>query len=419
MGRLRGFTFFLCGLQISLFAKPLEVQIETPYAILINSQTGQVLYDKKSKEKVYPASTTKVASLLYVLRECGDRLDEVITCSDNALRVVSEEVKKSKGDELPPYILESDGTSMRLRKYEKVPLRDLLYGMILASGNDASNVAAEYISGDIPTFVKNVNEMAIGLGCVNTHFSNPHGLFHRDHQTCAYDMAIFAKEALKYPLFREIIKTPLYEKPGRALFLSNALLKPDSPYYYPFAIGIKTGYVRMAKYNLVAAANNGEREVIAVLHKSPTSKQRYIDAIALFEAAFSEMKVQRLMFPKAETVFEREIPKAKAKIIARLKDDFYLKYYPSEEEEVIPRLDWDHLELPIEQGARVAVLSLLSKRDGRLLKSEILVAEAKVNKKLCYFIFDSGKLYFLPVILPVLLLTGVVGLVLLVKRKAE
>ncbi len=402
-----------------MFAKSLEVQIETPHAILINAKTGHVLFDKKSRESIYPASTTKIASVLYLLKNAGDRLDEVVVCSDDALRIVSEEVKIAKGDLLPPYILELDGTSMKLKRNEKVVLKDLLYGMLLASGNDASNVAAEYLSGDVQTFVRNMNQMSESLGCKNTHFTNPHGLFHPDHKTCAYDMAILTREALNYPLFREMVKTTVYKRDKRVFTQNNALLKPDSKYYYPLAFGIKTGYVRKAKYNLVAGASNSERELIAVLHKSPTSTQRYIDAIVLFEAAFCEPLNQRLMFSKEETSFEKVIPKANKSVIAIIKEDLYLKYYPSEEEEVIAKLDWQELQLPIEKGSLVAKLSLLAKRDGRLLAVEELLAKDLVSKKLIYRMLDGTKGYFLPLILPLLLIGLGVGFVLLVKGRDE
>ncbi len=419
MGHLRELIFFFLGFQICLFAKFLEVQVETPYAILINAKTGHVLYDKKSKESIYPASTTKIASVLYILKNATPRLNETVICSDDALRMVSEEVKREKGDLLPPYILELDGTSMNLRRSEKVLLKDLLYGMLLASGNDASNVSAEYVCGDVSLFVKNMNEMALSLGCKNTHFTNPHGLFHSDHKTCAFDMAIMTREALNFPLFRQIIKTTEYKKDKRVLSQNNQLLKPESKYYYPLAFGIKTGYVRKAKYNLVAGAMNDERELIAVLHKSPTSQQRYVDAIALFEAAFCETTVERLMFAKEETSFEKALPKAKRSVVAIISEDFLLKYYPSEEEEVVARLDWDELSLPIEKGKKVGTLSLYTKLDNRLLISKNLIAKDRVTQKLRYTIIDGIKACFLPLFLPLLLIGGVAGFVLLIKGKDE
>jgi len=408
MGHLQVLSFFLLSLQISLFAKQLEVQIETPYALLMNVQTGKVIYEKRGRDNVYPASTTKIASALYLLANHFDKIEDTAVCSENALRVVSENVKKEKGSFLPPYILELDGTSMNLKKNEKVSLKQLLYGMLLSSGNDASNVAAEFVCGDVDTFVGNVNKLAREIGCKNTHFMNPHGLFHSNHKTSAYDMALLTREALKFPLFRQIVATSFYKEDRREFNQGNALVKPDSPYYYPFAIGIKTGYIRSAKYNLVAAANNGEREIIAVLHKSPTSKQRYEDAISLFNAAFSELPVKRLMFRMDETQFQKEIPKAQFPVTAVLNSDLYLNYFPSEEEEITAKLEWFDLNLPIVKESVVAKLILISKNDGRVLLTEVLFAKEKVNMKLIYAIMICIKTYLVPIIVS-LLLIGLAG----------
>ncbi len=403
MGHLRGFIFFFIFFKIFLFSKNLEVQIETPYAVLVNAKTGKVLFDKRGNESVYPGSTTKIASALYVLKHAREKLDDIVVCSEEALRVVSEEVKAEKMDLLPPYILELDGTTYNLRRKEKISLRELLYGSLIASGNDASNVAAEHVCGNIDIFVKNMNEMIQLLGCKNTYFCNPHGLFHPDHKTTAYDMTVLAREALKYPLFKEIVKLPGYK---RSKMNGNHLIRPDSKNFYPFAIGIKTGYTKKAKYNLVAAADNGVRELVVALHKSPSSNQRFQDAIALFEAAFNEKEVQRLMFAKEETLFKKEIQGAKGSLEAIMKEDFILNYFPSEEEEVTAKLEWKDLLLPIEKESVVAVLSLFTKEDGRFLAEKELFAKNSVHKKLSILLLEGLKDYFGYLILLVVLAAG-------------
>jgi D-alanyl-D-alanine carboxypeptidase (penicillin-binding protein 5/6) len=403
MGHFRGFIFFFSFLEVLLFSKNLEVQIETPYAVLVNAKTGKVLFDKRGSESVYPGSTTKIVSVLYILKHAGERLDDVVICSEEALRVVSEEVKAEKMGLLPPYILELDGTTYNLRRKEKISLRELLHGALIASGNDASNVAAEHVSGNIDAFVKNMNEMIQSMGCKNTHFCNPHGLFHPDHKTTPYEMTVLAREALKYPLFREIVKMPGYK---RSKMNGNHLIRPDSKNFYPFAIGIKTGYTKKAKYNLIAAADNGERELVVALHKSPTSNQRFLDAIALFEAAFNEKKVQRVMFAKDETSFKKEIQGAKVPLEAIMKEDFVFKYFPSEEEEMVASLEWEDLILPIEKDSSVAVLSLFTKEDGRFLAKQELFAKNSVHKKLSAILLEQFSKYWAYLILLIVLVIG-------------
>lgn len=418
MGCLRGlFFFFVLGSLAALFAKPLEVQIETPYAILMNAKTGQVLFDKRSRESVYPASTTKIATTIYILKRAQHRLDEIATCSENALRVVTESVKKEKKETLPPYILETDGTMIYLKRNEKISLRELLQGLLLASANDAANVIAEYLCGDIQKCVDEINEMVKAIGCTGTHFSNPHGLFHKDHQTTPYDMALLMKEALNYPVFREIIKTPSYNR--KNVERVSALVNSESKHYYPLALGGKTGYIRSAKYNLVAAAKNDERELIVALHKSPTAKQRYEDAKVLFDAAFSEVKVKRLMFVKEETAFEKKIPKANRSLKAVMEDNFYFEYFPSEEEEVVAKLEWKESELPIEKGQIVAEITLFSKQDMRVVATKSLVADEMIRKTIGYLIIDEIKAHLLMIVVVTFLFVGVIGFAFLKRGKAQ
>ena len=227
----------------------LDVHIETPHAIVMNAETGAILYEKRAHASVYPASTTKIATVLYALQQ--GREGEVAEASREALRVVTESIKTEKGDLLPPYILETDGTTAHLRPGQKKTLVELMDDAIDLSANDSANVLAEYLEGDILVFTWRLNEMAKALGCKQTHFVNPHGLFHPDHTTTAYDMAMIMKAALHYPLFRTLIKEAVIVRK------------------YPFAVGGKTGYTRRAKYNIVAVAKKGEREIIAAQHASP------------------------------------------------------------------------------------------------------------------------------------------------------
>ncbi len=414
MAHRRMFIFFFLAAQVALFSKPLEVQIETPYAILMDARTGKVLFDKKGNESVYPGSTTKIATALYLLKFAGDKLDEMVVCSEDALRVVSEEVKGEKGTLLPPHILELDGTTYNLKRKERISLRELLYSAMIASANDSTNVIAEFLCGDIQVFVNKLNEMIKDLGCKNTHFCNPHGLFHSDHKTTAYDMAVIAREALKYPLFREIVRMPSY---NRSKLNGNHLIRPDSKNFYHWAQGIKTGYTKKAKYNIVALASNGERELIAALHKSPSSSQRFEDAVLLFETAFSEPMQERLLFPKAEALYDKEIPKANRALVATLEDDLYLKFYPSEEEDVVAKLSWNELKLPIEEGDCVAQMTIVTKADQRVLMTQNLVALNRVGLKFQYVLLEIIRACFIPIILPIFLILASAILALLLRAK--
>ncbi len=369
----------------TLSAEALKAKIETPHAILINADTGQILYEKNSRESIYPASTTKVAMALYILKQSGLDLEAKVAASSEALKRTTEADKKNAGYALPPYWLENDGTMIYLRHKEALSVKELLQGMLIASGNDAANVLGEYIGGSIPAFVAGVNQMAKELGCVSTHFSNPHGLFHPDHVTCSYDLALFAKEAIKYPLFCEIVGSERFMKPQAKgappteFKQNNHLVRKESKFYYPHAFGIKTGYVKMAGHNLVAGSDNGERRLILVLNKSPSMSKRNQEAILLFDAAFAEKKARRLLFKREETLFRKEIEKAKSPLEALFREDLYLEYYPSEEQPIHSKIIWHPLTLPIAQGDLVGEMELRGE-NGRVLLLEPLFAKENIEK---------------------------------------
>ena len=152
---------------------------------MIEKETGRVLLHANCHEKLPMASTTKVMTALLALEK--GKLDEVVTVGRNAYGV--------------------PGTSIYLSLGEKITLRDLLYGLMLASGNDAAVAIAEHIGGDVESFCRMMNERAAELGCTDTCFLTPHGLPASGHYTTAYDLALIAREAMKHELFREMVST--------------------------------------------------------------------------------------------------------------------------------------------------------------------------------------------------------------------
>ena len=194
----RYFVLFFSLISTSLVAERLQVDVKATSAILIDANTGAVLYEKNSQEVGYPASTTKIATLIYALERGKADLNATVQVEGEALAMTNEQAKKKSQYKLPAYYLEVDGTSMNIHKGERLKLLDLFYGAILVSGNDVANAMAQHISGTIPKYMKSVNEYLQEIGCENTHFSNPHGLTHPDHYTTALDMAIL-KACLRKP----------------------------------------------------------------------------------------------------------------------------------------------------------------------------------------------------------------------------
>lgn len=237
--RVRRLFLFVCCAALTLLNGHARAQeeklIETSAkaAVLIEKNTGRVLYRRNEETALPMASTTKVMTALLALEE--GQLDDVVTVSRNAFGV--------------------PGTSIYLSEGEKLTLRDLLYGLMLASGNDAAVAIAEHIGGSVDAFCRRMTERAAELGCQNTVFLSPNGLPTLGHHTTAYDLALIAREAMDHPEFREIVSTRRASIPwegrtySRILNNKNRLLTD-----YDGATGIKTGYTKAAGRCLVFGA---------------------------------------------------------------------------------------------------------------------------------------------------------------------
>ncbi|MDO8613043.1 MAG: D-alanyl-D-alanine carboxypeptidase family protein [Dehalococcoidia bacterium] len=246
------------------FHDTVPVQITGRAAAVIEEPCGGVLYEMNAGERLAPASITKIATAL-VAAERSDLSEIVDVEVDGAALAV-----------------ETESTIMGLQPGLDLSMRDLLYGLLLPSGNDAAIAIAEHVAGSVPAFVELMNEKADELGLRNTHFVNPHGLDDPDHYTSAHDIAVLGLELLRRPELAEIVRTmeyqPAWDRP--AFSNGNRLL-----FDYPESIGIKIGFTDKAGQTIVAAAERGGRRIIVSLLGSSTV---YQDAIALFEWAFSD-----------------------------------------------------------------------------------------------------------------------------------
>lgn len=372
------FVFFFLALCASLIGKPLNVEVKAKSAILMNAQTGAILYEKNIHAPCQPASTTKIATALYVL-EKGCDLQQKMTVSAEALK------GRTLKDKDHPYWLDSDGTLMYLKRGETLSLETLLHGLMLVSGNDAANVIAESVGGTISQFMEQLNGYLQTIGCQHTQFCNPHGMPHPNHITTAYDLALIAQRALKLPTFRKVISTLHYSKPksnkqpAGEIKLKNPLLNPKSRYYYPKAIGGKTGQLTGTvagsfQTTLVAGAEHNGRTLIAVLLGCEKGGARFEEARKLFETAFNETKEHRRLIGP-ENVFTKEVPGTKSTLKASLSQPLHIEYYPSEEPKCKAALHWNFERLPIRKGEKVGEVHILSESGQFLQKGDLLAAE--------------------------------------------
>lgn len=375
-------------LAANLCAQPLPVTVNAEAAILMNADTGAVLFEKNSKERHYPASITKIATALLLLEQKGEELSETVEVSQEAVAAISTSAKKRANYKTPSHWLEFGSSHIGLKKGEIVSLETLLYGLMLASGNDAANAIAESVGGTVPQFVEAMNQRLVELGCQGTHFTNPNGLHHPDHFTTAYDMAAMTKRAMAFPKFREVVASLSYRKPESNkqptvnLHQKNRLLR-QGKYYYPKAIGVKTGYTSDAEATFVAAAQDGERTLIAVLLHCTESGQVYRESQKLFDAAFAQNLVERQIVTQGPQTYARHVRGGARPIKTYAEEGFSMRFYPAEEIELKGVLAWEGCSLPVEKGQKVGEIRLYD-RDGGLYHSIALRAQEGVKPTLMH-----------------------------------
>lgn len=248
-------------------------QVSAVSAVLINADTGSVLYEKNAYEQRAMASTTKIMTAL-LTAEAGD-LDRKFAVDSYAINV--------------------EGTSMGLSEGDIVTRRALLYGMLLPSGNDAANAAAVSVSGSMQAFAELMNKKAKELGLNNTHFVNPSGLDADGHYTTAYDLAMLTAEALSNPVFEDIcrcadVRVEFGNPPYlRSLANSNKML-----WQYEGCIGVKTGFTDNARRCLVSAAERDGVRLIAVTLNAPDD---WNDHRAMLDYGFMQVKPTEIVLP--------------------------------------------------------------------------------------------------------------------------
>ena len=236
-------------------------------AVLVDGSSGRVLYEKNSDKRLYPASTTKIMTALVTL----ETLDELGLGPDSKVIV-------------PVEAAGVEGSSLYLKAGEKLSLEELLYGLMLQSGNDSAEAIAVCVGGTRETFVEKMNLKAEQLGCSGTHFVNPSGLFDENHYTTAGDLAIIAAEAMKREDFREIVGAQKWasEETDRSFVNKNKTV-----FNYEGGNGVKIGFTKKSGRTLVASAERDGTELIAVVLRDGNW---FNDAYALMDYGFEIME---------------------------------------------------------------------------------------------------------------------------------
>lgn len=331
-------------------------------AILVDVDTGTIIFEKNSNEKVAVASLTKMMSQLLILEnvESGKlKWDEIVKVSSNAAGY--------------------GGTQIYLQPGEEMSVRDLMKGISMASANDATVALAERIAGSEDNFVKMMMEHAKKLGLKNTNFVNPTGLDEDNHYSTAYDLSLIARELMKHEQIFEF--SSLYEDYLRVdtpnkfwLVNTNKLVR-----FYEGADGLKTGFTDNAKYCMAVTAKRGNMRLLAIILGEDVSKVRNQETVSLLDYGFNAYEVATIR-KKGEVVDKLKFDKANVnQVDVVVKNDIgILKKKNEDLKKYTEKIKLDKVNLPIKKGSIVGKLELY---DGdNLVGSYDLIVEKNIKK---------------------------------------
>ncbi len=320
-------------------------------AILIDAQTGKILYKKKIHQRRPPASTTKIMTGILAI-ECGNLEDEVRASSKAAYE---------------------GGSSIYLTPNERLTLRELVYGLLIKSGNDAAVAIAEHIGGSVDNFAWMMNLKAKEIGALNTTFKNPNGLPDEGHLTTAYDLAQIARYALKDKFFAQVVSTSKkrISWPGhnwdRILNNTNKLLTRSD-----IVDGVKTGYTRAAGRCLVASATKAGQQLISVVLKS---NDIWSDSLSLLNYGFDKYQKVKVV-EKGELVDNLHI--RGTEIGLKAAKEFSLVIPKANSFDVKKVIKVRDINLPLKKEEKVGYLSFYDENDNFLGKID-LVANKRID----------------------------------------
>ena len=389
---------FVCALLFTLCCPALadgqyenEPPIRSDIAVLYESNSGTLIFSKNGSKRAYPASTTKIMTALLAIENC--QMDEYVTATRSALNTVTP------------------GSSIAgLVNGEVLTMYEMLECLLVASGNDAAAVIAAHVGGSVDRFVEMMNERSKELGCQDTNYMNPSGLHHEDHYTTAEDLLLVAEEAMKHPVFREIVaKRQVAIEPTnkvsktRYFNNTNQLISSASTSVnlYSKAIGIKTGHTTPAGYCLVSAAADKDREYIAVVLAGYIDEKNYrnysyVDSINLYLWGFSDF-AQRTVVSTSDLVTELPVELAKDKdfVILRAAQDVTAYLHKNDDIEGIFQkvvTVQEDISAPIRAGEILGALTVM--RGNEVYARVDLVAMNDVERSEGLYYFEAMENFF-------------------------
>lgn len=337
-------------------------------AVVVEVSSGRVLYEKNATQKRSIASTTKIMTAIVALENAN--LDEEIVISKRAASI--------------------GGSVIGLRAGQKYTVREMLYAMLMASANDAAIAIAEHVAGTVEDFAKMMNKKAESLGMEDSHFVSPHGLDRDNQYSTAYDMAIITIEALKNPLFAEIVSTKSSYIPGHSLYNTNELLGSC-----PGVDGVKTGYTGKAGRCLITTVKRGDMRLISVVLGSPTRTARANASRDLINYCFDNFSMHKLLNAGDIYVQVPVYRGVEGYVSLKADESIVLPLSKAEVERLkINRSVPDQLDAPVYAGTDTGFIEY--EINGRVLAGSILKVSKDIRRKtmLDYFLdvlYSWGK----------------------------
>ncbi len=373
-------------------------------AVLLNANTGKIIYEKNAHDKVFPASTTKIMTAMLAIEHLD--LEKKVTASKAAVSIAH------------------DSSKMDLVEGETLTVKDLLLALMLQSANDAANVLAEEVSGSIGSFVALMNETARKIGMQNTNFKNPHGYHDPDHYTTAYDMALLGKEAMKSEIFQEIAltqrmtiaptnKTETERKYWTRNHMVSYISKPEIRYIY--GTGIKTGSTSDAGQCFVGSAKRSGMILITAIFRSPKEDpdRVFIDTKSMFQYGFNNYRIKTVQ--KGEELASTckvKFARGKSNLVLKTNEDI-VALFPSADyfaEKLRSEINIkEDITAPINAGDALGEIIYLYE-DDEVARATLYASrdvEKSIIKQILSYIFN---IWFI-------LIFGVIVLVILLRRR--
>ena len=331
----------------------MQLPVQAEACILIDANSGIILYQKNAHEKLYPASITKIMTTLLACE--NGKMNDTITHSHNAV-----------------FNIGPGSSHIGMDEGEQVNFEDALYGIILESANEVCMAVAEHIDGTVEKFVERMNKKAAELGCKDTHFANPHGFHDDNHYTTCYDMSLITRAAIRNEEFLKIFSTvnhtipPTNKNVERYLHNKDKMMRPTSPYYYENIIGGKTGFHDQALNTLVTYAGKDDIKLITVVMKDNGANLTYSDTKTLMEYGFSLFETKTLVSADSYRADIPVIQQYKDKtydlgtVSLKLKEDYSLKvprFIDTAALTLKPDLS-DNIPAPVIAGTKVGTLNI-------------------------------------------------------------